>query len=173
LQQDLEEEIRAHVQLETERRIGEGEDLRKARTNALRSIRSPRYVKEATREVWALAWIERCVQDFLRAPSTRPVQSTGSPTVQFANVRTYGARIRTCFVKQPRHRRPKSGKHAAAARRVFGAQPSCVGEGAIDGHQPAFWIDQPNPRHSAVQELGDLGDHRIHVVRGREDFDEA
>src|SRR5262245_2100946 len=63
LNQDLDEEIRAHVEMEVQRRLAEGQSSDDARTGALREVRSVTLVKEQTREAWAWASTERLVHD--------------------------------------------------------------------------------------------------------------
>jgi predicted permease len=60
---DLDEELKAHIAIEIQRRIEQGEAPEAARTAALREVRSVAFVKEATRDVWAWASVERVVQD--------------------------------------------------------------------------------------------------------------
>jgi len=71
LEQDLDEEIRAHIALEMQQRIDKGESTDEARTAALREVRSITLVKEATRDAWAWRTVERIMQDFRYACDTR------------------------------------------------------------------------------------------------------
>ena len=64
LEQDLDEEIQAHVALDLQQRIGQGESADAARTAALREVRSLALVKETTRDAWAWRSVERVMQDF-------------------------------------------------------------------------------------------------------------
>src|SRR5437879_2315935 len=63
LEQDLDDEIQAHVALEIQRRIEQGESADAARQAALSELRSVALVKEATREAWAWRPVERAMQD--------------------------------------------------------------------------------------------------------------
>src|SRR5262249_45369007 len=63
VEQDLDDEIRSHVELETSDRIERGESEEAARTAALREVRSVMLVKETTREVWAWRSVEVLIQD--------------------------------------------------------------------------------------------------------------
>src|SRR5437762_4988621 len=49
---DLDAEIRAHLAMETQRRIDSGESPEAARNAALKDLGSPALVKEHTRETW-------------------------------------------------------------------------------------------------------------------------
>lgn len=49
---DLDDEIRAHVEIETQRRIESGEPLDSARTAAVKDFGNIALVKEVTREMW-------------------------------------------------------------------------------------------------------------------------
>jgi predicted permease len=60
---DLDEELKAHIAIEIERRVERGESAEVARTAALREVRSVAFVKEAARDVWAWASVERVAQD--------------------------------------------------------------------------------------------------------------
>jgi len=63
LTQDLDEEIGAHINIEIQRRVEQGESPAEARTAALREVRSVTFVKEATRDAWAWTSFERLAQD--------------------------------------------------------------------------------------------------------------
>src|SRR5262245_57926179 len=63
LAQELDEEIHAHIAMETQRRISEGQSPDAARTDAMREVRSISMVKEQTRDIWAWASAERLSQD--------------------------------------------------------------------------------------------------------------
>jgi len=60
---DLEEEIRAHLAIDTRQRIERGESPRTARLEAARDFGNAALVKEITREAWTLASFERLRQD--------------------------------------------------------------------------------------------------------------
>ena len=63
LERDMDEELRAHIALETRQRIDRGESPNEARTSALRDLGSLDRVKEASRDAWTWLWVERLVQD--------------------------------------------------------------------------------------------------------------
>jgi predicted permease len=63
LHADLDEEIRSHLAMETQRRIAAGESPEAARTNALRELGSVDLVAENTRDVWAGNAVESLLQD--------------------------------------------------------------------------------------------------------------
>jgi predicted permease len=60
---DLDEEIRAHIRLEVERRTAAGESAEQARFAALREIGGVESVKQATRDSWHWSSLERLAQD--------------------------------------------------------------------------------------------------------------
>src|SRR5262249_46048350 len=64
LEKELDEEIEAHVALDIQQRIEQGESAEIARTAALREMRSIGVVKEATRDAWAWRSADRLMQDF-------------------------------------------------------------------------------------------------------------
>src|SRR5215469_3103359 len=73
---DLSDEIRAHVDLEIQRRIEHGESAETSRMNALREIRSVGALQEVTCDVCAWNGIERTLQDVryaLRMMARRPM----------------------------------------------------------------------------------------------------
>ena len=70
LNQNLDEEINAHVALEVRRRVELGELPEEARTAALREMRGIAFVKEATRDAWAWGTYERLAQDLRYAMRT-------------------------------------------------------------------------------------------------------
>jgi predicted permease len=61
--EDLEEEIRAHLALDTLRRIEAGESPEAARLNAAREFGNAALVKETTRSLWTFPCLERLWQD--------------------------------------------------------------------------------------------------------------
>jgi len=61
--EDLDEEIRAHIEMSAREREERGATPDEARAAARREFGSVGLVKETTREVWGWAWIERIVQD--------------------------------------------------------------------------------------------------------------
>src|SRR5215470_1370507 len=63
LEREMDEELRAHVALETQERIDRGESPAEARTSALRDLGSVDAVKEAARDAWNWQGIERWIQD--------------------------------------------------------------------------------------------------------------
>ena len=63
LERELDEELRAHIEFETQQRIDAGESPEAARTAALRELRSVAVVKEATRTSWTWSSLEGLAQD--------------------------------------------------------------------------------------------------------------
>ena len=67
LHQELDEELRAHLDIETQHRMDEGEAPEAARTNALRAMRSLDFVKESTRDAWGWIWLHDVWHDLRHA----------------------------------------------------------------------------------------------------------
>jgi len=63
LEQDLDEELQAHLAIQIRRRVELGASPETARTAALQELRSAAYVKGETRDTWAWRSIEQFVQD--------------------------------------------------------------------------------------------------------------
>ncbi len=61
--EELDAEIRSHLDQSVRDRIERGEAPHDARANALREFGNVGLVKEVTREMWGWAWLERLVQD--------------------------------------------------------------------------------------------------------------
>ena len=59
---DLQEEIRAHLSMATEERVERGEDPRDARLASLREFGNVTLTREATRRAWRGAWKEWLVE---------------------------------------------------------------------------------------------------------------
>src|SRR5262245_35510198 len=62
-ERDLEAEIRHHIETEERQRIERGELADDARANAKRDFGNVDLIKEVTRDVWGMAWIERFFAD--------------------------------------------------------------------------------------------------------------
>src|SRR5919107_2834878 len=60
---ELDEEIRAHLELETEQNIESGMSPEEARYAALRAFGNVALSKEGSRTVWGLMWIQTLWQD--------------------------------------------------------------------------------------------------------------
>jgi putative ABC transport system permease protein len=60
---DLEQDIREHIEIETQDNIGRGMSPEDARHAAMRKFGNVTRVKEETREVWSFLWIEHLLQD--------------------------------------------------------------------------------------------------------------
>jgi putative ABC transport system permease protein len=63
LARDLDEEIRAHVDIDIRERIANGTPSEEARTLATREVRSIDLVKENTRDIWTWTWLEELLRD--------------------------------------------------------------------------------------------------------------
>jgi putative ABC transport system permease protein len=62
-ERELEEEVRAHLRMAAEERIACGESAEQARVSAAREFGNDALVKEVTREMWGLVWLETLIQD--------------------------------------------------------------------------------------------------------------
>jgi len=60
---DLDQDIRDHIEVETQDNIARGMSPEEARYAALRKFGNVTRVKEETREVWSLVWLEQLLQD--------------------------------------------------------------------------------------------------------------
>src|SRR5215471_16845523 len=60
---DLEQDIRDHIERETQDNIERGMPPEEARYAALRKFGNVTQVKEETREVWSVVWLEHLLQD--------------------------------------------------------------------------------------------------------------
>jgi putative ABC transport system permease protein len=83
-ERELEEEIRFHLQLATEKYLAAGQSPADARSAARRELGNLDLVKEVTRDVWGLGWVEQLLQDFRYG--TRILRQ--SPTYAFVSVLT-------------------------------------------------------------------------------------
>src|SRR6516164_6628096 len=70
LLEDLDQDIRDHIERETEDNIGRGMSPEEARDTALRKFGNVARVKEETREVWSIVWLEQLWQDVRYAART-------------------------------------------------------------------------------------------------------
>ncbi|MGB7726951.1 MAG: ABC transporter permease, partial [Candidatus Acidiferrum sp.] len=61
--QDLDQEIREHIEIATRENIDRGMSPEQARYAALRKFGNVTIAKEDTREVWSLLWLEQLLQD--------------------------------------------------------------------------------------------------------------
>jgi predicted permease len=61
--QQLDDEIREHIETETRDNIGRGMSPEEARYAAMRKFGNVTRVKEETREVWSFVWLEQLLQD--------------------------------------------------------------------------------------------------------------
>ena len=62
--EDLDRDIREHLELEVQENIDRGMSPEEARYAALRKFGNVTRIKEETREVWGLVWLEQLFQDF-------------------------------------------------------------------------------------------------------------
>ena len=61
--EDLEQDIRDHIETETQDNIDRGMSPEEARYAAIRKFGNVTRVKEDTREVWTFVWLEQLLQD--------------------------------------------------------------------------------------------------------------
>src|SRR5882672_11783170 len=62
-EQELEEEIKSHLQMAAQDRIDRGEAPSQAESAAHRELGNTGMIVEVTREMWGLTWLERLLQD--------------------------------------------------------------------------------------------------------------
>ena len=62
--ENLDQDIRDHIETETQDNIDRGMPPKEARYAAIRKFGNVTRVKEDTREVWSLVWLEQLLQDF-------------------------------------------------------------------------------------------------------------
>src|SRR5208282_6891484 len=62
--EDLDQDIREHIERETQDNIDRGMSPEEARFAAMRKFGNVTRVKEDTREVWSFVWLEQLLQDF-------------------------------------------------------------------------------------------------------------
>jgi putative ABC transport system permease protein len=63
MMEDLDQDIRDHLEMETQDNIGRGMSPEEARYAALRKFGNVTRIKEETREVWSFVWLEQLGQD--------------------------------------------------------------------------------------------------------------
>src|SRR5712671_2868895 len=63
MMEDLDRDIRDHIGRETEDNIARGMTPQEARRAAFRKFGNVTRIKEETREVWSLVWLEQLLQD--------------------------------------------------------------------------------------------------------------
>src|SRR5690242_4043492 len=61
--QELEDDIREHIERETQDNIDRGMSPEEARYAAMRKFGNPMRVQEDVREVWSPVWLEQLLQD--------------------------------------------------------------------------------------------------------------
>jgi len=62
-EKELDDEIQSHLRMAAQERIEAGRNRRDAEADARRELGNEGLIRDATREVWGLGWIERLVQD--------------------------------------------------------------------------------------------------------------
>ena len=60
---ELDQDIREHLEVETQDNLDRGMSPEEARYAALRKFGNITRIKEETREVWSIAWLEQLLQD--------------------------------------------------------------------------------------------------------------
>jgi hypothetical protein len=62
-EEELDEEIQAHLNMAAQERMEQGETAEQARTSAIREFGNVALVKETTRDMWGFRWLETLLQD--------------------------------------------------------------------------------------------------------------
>ncbi|MGO9273742.1 MAG: ADOP family duplicated permease [Terriglobia bacterium] len=62
-EEELDEEVQAHLRMAAQERMEQGESPEHARTSAVREFGNVTLVKEVTRDMWGLRWFETLLQD--------------------------------------------------------------------------------------------------------------
>ncbi|MGO9273741.1 MAG: ADOP family duplicated permease [Terriglobia bacterium] len=62
-EQELDEEVQAHLRMATRERMEQGETAEQARASAVREFGNVALVKEVTRDMWGFRWLETLLQD--------------------------------------------------------------------------------------------------------------
>src|SRR5208283_4903286 len=62
-EEELDEEVQAHLRLAAQERMGQGETAEQARASAGREFGNVTLVKETTRDMWGWRWLETLLQD--------------------------------------------------------------------------------------------------------------
>src|SRR5215469_8998468 len=62
-EKELDDEIQSHLRMAAQERLEAGRNPTDAEAEARRELGNEGLIKDATREVWGLGWIERLVQD--------------------------------------------------------------------------------------------------------------
>jgi putative ABC transport system permease protein len=63
LEEELEEEVQAHLRMAAQEHVEQGESPEQARTSAVREFGNVLLVKEVTRDMWGFGWLETLLQD--------------------------------------------------------------------------------------------------------------
>ena len=92
---DIEQDIREHIEIETQDNIGRGMSPEEARRAAMLKFGNIRRVKEDTREVWSWVWLEQFVQD-IRYAVERFGNLPASPSSRYSRSRSASARTPRC-----------------------------------------------------------------------------
>jgi hypothetical protein len=62
-EEELEEEVQAHLRMAAQERMEQGETGQQARTSAVREFGNVILVKEVTGDMWGFRWLETLLQD--------------------------------------------------------------------------------------------------------------
>ncbi len=62
-EEELDEEVRSHLRMAVQEHVEQGETAKQARDSAVREFGNVTLVKEVTRDMWGLRWLETLLQD--------------------------------------------------------------------------------------------------------------
>jgi len=79
-EREMEEEMRFHLEIQIEQNLASGMEAEEARYAARRHFGNQTWLKEASREMWSLSFIETMIRD-LRYGASYPACSTASSPV--------------------------------------------------------------------------------------------
>jgi putative ABC transport system permease protein len=128
---DIDEDIREHIERETEGNIERGMSPRDARLAAVRKFGNARRVQEDARDVWSVVWLERLLQD-VRYGLRTLAKSPGLTTVAILTLALgIGANLAVYSLVDELWLRPRPVPHPERVVRIFTSNPSSEGEIAL------------------------------------------